>query len=263
MIGYKTFKGGNLKIYFDDLKNKHKLNLVKGIVVGTIAFNAISLSACANNSQGNNLIVETNLETNNNEIDFKQIDETKDYFENVVEMDLFRTIYINCDNFPKEIKNREKEIPQTFYDKLNSFLRTKKYNSINFYNDFIMLDYSKIDLIYVDSINYENCFVYSQKGDLLFKDPTSEYIDLVLDSGTLGGTIYINCDNFTEEIKSGQEEIPSTFYNLINDSLQSGKKYIVFYGNSEMIDYSKIDYNYVEDVSYQDSIKEPIKEFIK
>ena len=40
MIGYKTFKGGNLKIYFDDLKNKHKLNLVKGIVVGTIALNS-------------------------------------------------------------------------------------------------------------------------------------------------------------------------------------------------------------------------------
>lgn len=252
-----------LKVNIENTKNKHKLNLLRVAVCGTLGINALTISGCGSDSQKDNIVVENNFEANNNEVEFSQNDETKDYFENVVEMDLFRTIYINCDNFPEKIKNGEEEIPQTFYDKLNSFLRTKKYNSINFYNDFAMLDYSKIDLIYVDNINYENCFIYDSKKDLIWKDPTSEYIDLVLDRASLGRTIYINCDNFPEEIKNGEEEIPSTFYNLINDFLKSGKGNIVFFGNSELIDHSEIDYNYVEDVSFQDSIEAPIKEFVK
>lgn len=132
----------NLKIYFNDLKNKRKLNLVKGIVVGTIAFNAISLSGCGS-ANSNEVSVMVNQ------------DETIDYFENVIELDLFGIIYINCDNFPEEIKNGEQEIPQVFYDKLNSFLETAEYEQLIFWhNDADILDYNKVDFSNIESANF-------------------------------------------------------------------------------------------------------------
>ncbi len=141
----------NLKIDFDALKNKHRLNLVKGIVIGTIAFNAISLSGCSS-ANSNEVSVVVNQ------------DETIDYFENVVELDLFGTIYINCDNLPEEIKNGEQEIPQAFYDKLNSFLETAEYEQLIFWhNDADIIDYNKVDFSNIASAKFVSSDIDSEE----------------------------------------------------------------------------------------------------
>lgn len=335
----------NINVYFENLNNKHKLNLMRVVIFGTLVVNSLTLSGCSFINDNEEVISqeEDNFEIakNNNDetweyydqvvepdtfgtlyincdnfpveiknkgvvpstfyeklnsylengeyrrvafyhndeglvdtnkidlskvqvIDYIYMDETWEYYDQVVESDMFGHVIIDCDNFPEKIKTKEEKISSTFYDKINSSLDSGKYKSLTFRNDFTMLDYSKIYLANAESVEFEYCHIYDSKGNLIFKDPTSDYIDLVLYSDELHGIIYINCDDFPEAIRNKETAIPSSFYEILNSRLENGDyKSIVFFNDDGIIDHSKIEYKDDVEVSFQDSLGIPSNTLIR
>lgn len=335
----------NINVNFENFSNKHKLNLMRVLVSGTLVVNSLALSSCGSINNNEEVISqeEENFEiakTNNDEIweyfdrvvepdmfgtmyincdnfpleiknkgvipstfyeelnsylekgeyrrvtfyhndeglvdvdkidlskvqviNYIYMDETWEYFDQVVDSDKFGNVIIDCDNFPEKIKNKEDEISSTFYDKINFSLDNGKYKALTFRNDFTMLDYSKIYLANAESVEFENCFIYDSKGELIFKDPTSEYIDLVLDTDGMHGIIYINCDEFPEEIKNREEVIPPSFYNILNNYLKTGDyKLMIFYNDTGIINHSVISSDYVEEIRFEPSLGIPPKYLLK
>lgn len=144
----------NLKINMEYIKNKKKLNVMRVLVCGTIALNTFLLSGCGSSNNSEEISVREYVPSDNS------LDETWEYFENVVEPVEFNHIYINCDEFPTEIRHEINEIPSIFYDKLNTLIKTgANKHLIIWCDDNNILDYSKITSNNVIDVNY----VYREK----------------------------------------------------------------------------------------------------
>lgn len=142
----------NINVYFENFSNKHKLNLMRVLVSGTLVVNSLALTSCGSINNDEEVISQ---EEDNFEIAKTNNDETWEYFDQVVEPDMFETLYINCDEFPETIRNKEETIPSTFYEILNTSLKTGDYTSMVFYNDTGIINHSAISSDYVEEIRFE------------------------------------------------------------------------------------------------------------